>query len=405
VQQRRRQHQQQQQQQQLVFHMAEERFFPAACALREEGAASRLPLEGSPYTIEAWIMPDADIGHGGIVGWGDWGVHGAVQAFRLVGAVRLKNYWWGNALVADAPTSLADGEYHHVAATWDGHLRKMFVDFKEVARQATTGYGVSRKDNFCVGQTNNHEHFRGRIKDLKIWTNAKTAKEMRWLSLNHKNSAALAFAASGDKSLPTGLYGVDLFTLPPGTELQDHSYRCPRGFERVLGHVYGGDQFSEGYSSSASSIQDCARRCAYTPGCASFEFSSSRKRCFRNSQTRPTHEMDRIGFIFCRRAPCPSLKTEEACVGPSVAAASHSAEVGLRPGSYCIWSGGACQAPLACTDQDCFLPDGGLPGMELPRRYTLWISRAGLEASMTTTAAARTRKTAADTASAGGRPR
>ena len=54
----------------------------------------------------------------------------------------------------------------------------------------------------------------------------------------------------------------------------------------------------------------------------------------------------------------------------------------MRPGSYCIWSGGYCQAPMACTDRDCFLPDGGLPGMELPNRYTLWISKLGLQATM-----------------------
>lgn len=27
----------------------------------------------------------------------------------------------------------------------------------------------------------------------------------------------------------------------------------------------------------------------------------------------------------------------------------------MRPGSYCIWSAGHCQAPMACTDRDCFL--------------------------------------------------
>eukprot|EP00439_Symbiodinium_sp_Y106_P027466 s6607_g3.t1 len=157
---------------------------------------------------------------------------------------------------------------------------------------------------------------------------------------------------------------------------------CPEGWERVLGDVYGGDQFSGGYRHSAESVEDCAWKCLTQPGCGSFEWSESSKRCFRNSQTRPTHEADRAGFVFCRRQPCPSFKTHKDCVGPGVSPGFYSKEVRMRPGSYCIWSGGACQAPMACTDSDCFLPDGGLPGMDLPSRYTLWISREGLQASM-----------------------
>lgn len=365
-----------------VFEMLEESFFPGPCAMRKEGAAADLPMGDSPYTLEAWVMPDEDIGHGGIVGWGDWGVAGAAQALRFAGSRRLKNNWWGNALVAETDFDLADGEYHHVAATWDGTVRRIFVDFEEVARQTTSGYGVSHKDNFCVGRTNENEQFRGRIKDLKIWRVARSAAQLQAASGGEFDENA---SRSGDSGTASDL---DL-TLEGGnaTAAQERPRRCPVGFERLLGDVYGGDQFSGGYSSFASSMEDCARKCAFTPGCGSFEFSPSSKRCFRNSQTRPTHDEQRSDFVFCRRAPCPSLKTEEACVGPSVAKKGHTEEVGMRPGSYCIWSGGVCQAPMACTDADCFLPDGGLPGMDLPPSKTLWISREGLQATMGTAAA------------------
>ncbi|CAE7171657.1 hypothetical protein AK812_SmicGene30344 [Symbiodinium microadriaticum] len=170
------------------------------------------------------------------------------------------------------------------------------------------------------------------------------------------------------------------FLLP---DLEEEEKKvCPEGWERVLGDVYGGDQFSGGWRHSAESVEDCAWKCLTQPGCGSFEWSESRKRCLRNSQTRPTHEADRAGFVFCRRQPCPSFKTHKDCVGPGVSPGFYSKEVRMRPGSYCIWSGGACQAPMACTDSDCFLPDGGLPGMDLPSRYTLWISREGLQATM-----------------------
>lgn len=163
---------------------------------------------------------------------------------------------------------------------------------------------------------------------------------------------------------------------------EEEDNRCPEGYAQVTGQVYGGDQFGRGYNLFATAIRECARWCTHTPGCGSFDYSPSTKRCFRNSQTRPTKLVDRAGYTFCRRAPCPSLVTEAACLGPGVAAGWHSAEVKLRPGSYCIWSAGKCSAPMACTAIDCFLPDGGLPGMELPPSKTLWISRAGLMATM-----------------------
>lgn len=162
-------------------------------------------------------------------------------------------------------------------------------------------------------------------------------------------------------------------------EENDKEPQCPEGFELLPGDVFGGDQWENGYDSHASSIQECAQRCVTTPGCGSFEFSPSDKRCFRNSQTRPNVYGGYLDYVFCRRRPCPSFKTAETCAGPSVQSGWISSEVAMRPGSYCIWSGGACQAPMACTSSQCFLPDGGLPGMDLPSRYVMWIPRAQLQ--------------------------
>jgi len=170
--------------------------------------------------------------------------------------------------------------------------------------------------------------------------------------------------------------------IPAIAEQHEEKRECPLGYERLHGEVYGADQFGGTRNAWAGSIEECGQRCDRTPGCGSFEYSPTRKKCYRNSQTHPTHDGDRGDWTFCRRRPCPSFKTKEACVGPPVTSSFHSIDVDLRPGSYCIWSGGVCQAPMACTAEDCFLPDGGLPGMELPRWQTLWISRLGLEATM-----------------------
>jgi hypothetical protein len=166
------------------------------------------------------------------------------------------------------------------------------------------------------------------------------------------------------------------------TLLEEPEEKCPVGYDKVGGHVYGGDQFGRGYDFVLPSMEECARWCSFTPGCGSFEYSRSQKRCFRNSQTRPTDFQDRRHYVFCRRTPCPTLLTEADCLGPKVAPGYLSTEVRMVPGSYCIWSAGKCQAPMACTYEDCFLPDGGLPGMDLPPSKTLWITRSGLMATM-----------------------
>jgi len=168
------------------------------------------------------------------------------------------------------------------------------------------------------------------------------------------------------------------------TDVDEESKDCPDGYEQVVGQVHGYDQWTgNDRKNFADSSYDCSRKCGRTPGCGSFEYSNTSKRCYRHSQTRPTSDLPRADFVMCRRAPCPSFKDKEACIGPDAPAGHYSTEVSLRPGSYCIWSGGYCQAPMACTWNDCFLPDGGLPGMDLPPSQTLWISYAGMKASMT----------------------
>mmetsp|Transcript_120941 Transcript_120941/g.342112 ORF Transcript_120941/g.342112 Transcript_120941/m.342112 type:complete len:753 (-) Transcript_120941:402-2660(-) len=169
--------------------------------------------------------------------------------------------------------------------------------------------------------------------------------------------------------------------MPQTTPVDKEDGDCPKGYEQVFGHVYGGDQWV-GYNSVAESLEQCADKCTRTPGCGSFEYHRAKHRCYRHTQTRPTHDRNREGFTFCRRTPCPSFKTEVDCLGPNVPRDVYTSEVTMRPGNYCMWSGGACQAPMACSHEDCFLPDGGLPGMELPPQYTLWITRAGLQSTM-----------------------
>ena len=98
-----------------------------------------LPSGNSTYTLEAWIKPDVH-GDNGIIGWGLWGNTNQVNALRLANNT-VYNYWWGNDL--NLPSgNLADGKWHHVAATYDGTYRRIYVDGVLKGSDTPSGHNV-----------------------------------------------------------------------------------------------------------------------------------------------------------------------------------------------------------------------------------------------------------------------
>jgi hypothetical protein len=152
-------------------------FDGSTCLGNAEGSASDLPTTGA-YTIEAMIKPSIG-GAIGIVGWGTYGYGNKVNAFRMGSASSLVNYWWGNDLEASLGESLVDGSFHHVAATYDGTTRKIFVDYVQQSAGTFSGYSATDKSTFCVGKTYGTEYFKGDMKNIKIWNVARTAEQMQ----------------------------------------------------------------------------------------------------------------------------------------------------------------------------------------------------------------------------------
>ena len=132
-----------------------------------------LPAGNDPYTIEAWIKPDS-MGNRGIVGWGQYYALNKVNCFRL-SPWGLVNYWWSNDLTI--PTYNMVGNWHHVAATYDGTTRSIYLDGEIVASDTPSGHDVSL-ENFTVGKTFESEFFHGVIDELSIWKRAMSANEV-----------------------------------------------------------------------------------------------------------------------------------------------------------------------------------------------------------------------------------
>jgi hypothetical protein len=138
---------------------------------------TQLSSTNSAYTLEAWIKPDTT-GALGIIGWGNWGSTNQSNALRLTGSDQLVNYWWGNDLTVTSG-NLADGRWHHVAATFDGTVRRIFVDGVQKGFDTPTGLNVaSTISNARIGFTNNGEYFDGAIDDVGIWNRALTQQEI-----------------------------------------------------------------------------------------------------------------------------------------------------------------------------------------------------------------------------------
>ena len=151
-----------------------------ASSLRLNGSTQYVAIGGSAtmpvgtYTIEAWVKPTA-AGSYGIIGWGIYGARGAVNALRL-SPTGLMNYWWSNDL--EAPTASLVGEWHHVAATFDGTIRTLYLDGKAIGADRPGTRAVPSADNLRIGSTNSSEYFNGSIDEVRVWNVARTAAEL-----------------------------------------------------------------------------------------------------------------------------------------------------------------------------------------------------------------------------------
>jgi hypothetical protein len=150
-----------------------------ASHLSLSGGSSSVPLPtgNDPYTVEAWINPRS-YSNGvnqaqGIVGWGNWGATNQTNALRLDGDGRVFNYWWNNRLASEPVVPL--NTWTHVAASFDGTTRRIFVNGVLVASDTPTGHNVTRVDNLRVGFTDNgvYDGFDGYIDDVRVTSGAR----------------------------------------------------------------------------------------------------------------------------------------------------------------------------------------------------------------------------------------
>jgi hypothetical protein len=155
--------------------------FTGAAQYVDVPSRSGIPVGNSNYTLMAWIKLNNG-GTEGIIGYGNYGANNQVNAFTVYDPgqahLGLVNYWWSNDL--SAPTTLpASGAWYLVAATFDGTMRKIYVDGQVVASDRPTGHNVPNAGNLRIGSTNFGQYCNGLIDEPQVFNRALAPEEIQ----------------------------------------------------------------------------------------------------------------------------------------------------------------------------------------------------------------------------------
>jgi hypothetical protein len=149
-----------------------------------------LPLATSARTIEARIRTTQSTGGGAIVTYGDPTTSsGRFSLYQTSGSLNFvaegNDYYTGIAI--------NDGNWHHVAATYDGTTVKIYIDGALVASTTKTLNTISSE--FSIGYRgvgNPSEYFNGDIDEVRIWNIVRTQSE-----ISANQSAEISSSTSG----------------------------------------------------------------------------------------------------------------------------------------------------------------------------------------------------------------
>ena len=148
--------------------------------------APALPL--GKHTVEAWIRPDPPLPQGlNSATIFDWG--GKVILRNSVAGLDYLVDIGAASLIHIITTPLHDGEWHHVAATYDGVQLRLLIDGNVVLAKIVPGDVAGGSAAVTWGAPANPGGavipFNGTLDDLRIWSRARTSDEVRETMEDH----------------------------------------------------------------------------------------------------------------------------------------------------------------------------------------------------------------------------
>ncbi|MDB6065707.1 MAG: hypothetical protein JWR26_1915 [Pedosphaera sp.] len=175
-------------------------------ALSFDGSSSVVSIPGfiplnNTLSLEAWIKPlDLTSNFVSAIIYQESGPsspecmlafenNGTVLAF---GSKTVQNGYYPEFQVSINPADFTDGNWHHIAATYDGAFKRLYVDGILIGSTAQTGNLNFSPTDSLIGGQRSFNVFNGQIDEVRIWGSARSATD-----INNNRFSTLAGTESG----------------------------------------------------------------------------------------------------------------------------------------------------------------------------------------------------------------
>ncbi|MBM3494026.1 MAG: hypothetical protein FJX72_06865, partial [Armatimonadetes bacterium] len=151
------------------------------------------------YTVCAWIKTTSQ--EADILGTGVGLGHFLFMTYR--GVVRAHHWTVADGNVLDGKTRVADGRWHHVVATLDGSVIRVYVDGRLDAERPFVGKPEPVTSPMTIGgrgPTTSSSAFSGTLDDLALYDRALTEAEIARESVENPLPVAAGSQAAGDET-------------------------------------------------------------------------------------------------------------------------------------------------------------------------------------------------------------
>jgi hypothetical protein len=141
------------------------------------GSSTGFPGETTPRTIESWIKCGTQGVPAPIFSYGNTSFPGGPFSLQI-NAITGRLHFWAQYTDVFGTTNLADGNWHHVAVTYDGGTIRLYADG---ALQATQAVSISTVLNgtFSMGNIFGNWQLYGSIDDTRLWSVARTQAQIQ----------------------------------------------------------------------------------------------------------------------------------------------------------------------------------------------------------------------------------
>ena len=115
-----------------------------------------------------------------------------------------------NAIILDTATSVIDGNWHHIVATWDEGSQKIYIDDNEEASSTNASDQYATTDTFKIGANwNNTAHYNGKLDQVRIFNTALNPTQVGQLKDEEYGDAKNSTTDFFGNSSGVALYQLD----------------------------------------------------------------------------------------------------------------------------------------------------------------------------------------------------